>query len=245
MQSIDSTSLHARRELLAGRLPPRPIAFVATEQTGGIGQHGRPWSSPRGGLWLTLTWPLLSPARTPPPTTIAIALGVAACNAINGQLDLAGATDRAQLKWPNDLMLADRKVGGILLELVPHEGYTVLFVGIGINVSVVPSDLKPGAQVTAGSLNSVLPPNAHPIELAPLQAEVIRALTRTLHSPPADQRTVPAARALQWGLGRVVNVSLPDGSKVAGKIRGISDSGELLAEIDGQLRAIPSAGQLG
>jgi len=103
---------------------------LAEEQTAGRGRSGRTWYSERGaGLYVTLLLrPKLSPAQAPLLTMLA---GLSAHAAIRAQ---AGLT--AELKWPNDLMLNGKKIGGILTEM-HAEPTQVCFVivGIGINVN--------------------------------------------------------------------------------------------------------------
>ena len=96
---------------------------LAREQTGGRGRMGRTWASPPGGLWLSI---LLRPDDPSDPRVgLAAAVGVAeALRRVSGA--------EAGLKWPNDLVLHGRKVGGLLVESVPPWAV----VGIGVNVNV-------------------------------------------------------------------------------------------------------------
>ncbi len=94
--------------------------IVAAEQTAGQGRHGRQWTSPKGGLYATA---ILRPSRVLPILTLAIGLGVARAVA-----ETAGV--QPDLRWPNDLMLDGRKLGGILT--LAESG--AVLAGIGINV---------------------------------------------------------------------------------------------------------------
>lgn len=129
-------------------------AVVAEEQTGGRGSRGRSWHSPRGGLWLSL---LYRPAWTVGAEVAGIRVGLAVAEAL---AELAGA-DAFRLKWPNDLMAGQRKLGGILCEARwQGEVPTWVAVGVGLNVeNPVPETLRevatnlaefmPGATVDA------------------------------------------------------------------------------------------------
>ncbi len=109
--TLDSTMLEARRDPEPGRI------VVADEQTAGMGRHGRTWHSIAGeGLYVSLV------LRVPPAPVISLALGLAAREAIGPQADL---------RWPNDVLLSDRKCAGVLAQT---EGDRVI-AGIGINVS--------------------------------------------------------------------------------------------------------------
>lgn len=109
--SLDSTMLEAKRDAAPGRI------VVADEQTAGMGRHGRAWHSAAGeGLYVTFVLGI------PPTPIVTLALGLAVREAIGEQADL---------RWPNDVLLRERKVAGILTQA---EGDRVL-AGIGINVS--------------------------------------------------------------------------------------------------------------
>jgi len=122
-------------------------AVVAEEQGAGRGSRGRAWSSPPGGLWLSVL------AR--PASTGLEVLSLRAGLAVAVLLDRLGAAGRVELKWPNDLMLDDRKVGGILCE-ARWQGGTLAWVavGLGLNVTNAP---PPELAATATHLASVLP----------------------------------------------------------------------------------------
>ncbi len=90
-----------------GARPPA-VDFVAWRQTAGMGREQRRWSSPAGGLYATLVRSLRrqTALQTLPPL-----VATALCGALNA--DLAG---RCRLKWPNDLLVDGRKLGGILID---------------------------------------------------------------------------------------------------------------------------------
>jgi BirA family transcriptional regulator, biotin operon repressor / biotin---[acetyl-CoA-carboxylase] ligase len=112
---------------------------VAGEQLEGRGSRGRPWHSPPGGLWASV---LLRPAAIGGIEVISLRVGLAVAAAIE-----ACTGEAVQLKWPNDLMLDHRKVGGILCEARWQGGALGwVAVGVGINVqNAVPVELKHSA----------------------------------------------------------------------------------------------------
>jgi BirA family biotin operon repressor/biotin-[acetyl-CoA-carboxylase] ligase len=124
----DSTNRVAMELGHAGE--PEGAVILAEEQTAGRGRAGRAWHSERGtGLYVTLLLrPRLSPVQAPLLTMLA---GISAHAAIQAQTGLA-----PELKWPNDLLLNGKKIGGILTEMhaEPNQIKFVI-VGIGINVN--------------------------------------------------------------------------------------------------------------
>jgi BirA family transcriptional regulator, biotin operon repressor / biotin---[acetyl-CoA-carboxylase] ligase len=125
---IDSTNRVAMELGYAGE--PEGTLVLAEEQTAGRGRAGRSWHSERGtGLYFTLLLrPRLAPAQAPLLTMLA---GLSAHAAIQG---LTGLTP--EIKWPNDLLLNGKKVGGILTEMHAEPSVVrFVIVGIGINVN--------------------------------------------------------------------------------------------------------------
>jgi BirA family biotin operon repressor/biotin-[acetyl-CoA-carboxylase] ligase len=99
---------------------------IATEQTSGRGQWGREWISPVGGLYLSVAFAPMLEANSGYQLTLATAWGIAK------QLQAKGIP--VEIKWPNDLVLTNRKLGGILTETKVHQGLiSQAVIGVGIN----------------------------------------------------------------------------------------------------------------
>jgi BirA family biotin operon repressor/biotin-[acetyl-CoA-carboxylase] ligase len=115
---------------LAAQGAPHGTAVVAEHQTAGIGRHGHSWhSETSAGLYLSIV--LRLPSAAP---TLTMALGLAVQAAIN---DLAQvATD---LRWPNDVMLNERKLAGIMV--VADSGALIAGIGVNVNQTAFPEDL--------------------------------------------------------------------------------------------------------
>lgn len=111
---------------------PGMISIAATSnQTGGRGRHGKTWLSPPGsGLCLSVAYTFATQPEHLPALTLVLGLGGVHA------LEELGATD-VQIKWPNDLVARDGKLGGILTE-VQHQsaGGVTIVTGIGINVDL-------------------------------------------------------------------------------------------------------------
>lgn len=144
-ETIDSTSAEATRLALEG--DPGRLWVVTAEQTSGHGRRGRPWHTPSGNLAASLLLPV--PGDGARSATLGFAAGLAlncAIRTLVPELALpdaaekgSGAHERLQLKWPNDVLLDDAKLAGILLEAVSlPSGSLGVVVGIGANVCHAP-----------------------------------------------------------------------------------------------------------
>jgi BirA family biotin operon repressor/biotin-[acetyl-CoA-carboxylase] ligase len=145
--TIDSTMLEAARLAEAGC--EHGTVVIADEQTEGQGRHGRRWhSEPNAGLYISIVLrPELQPDTLP---VLTLALGLAAADAI---AEAAGLT--CDLRWPNDLMLEERKVAGILVQLV--DSVAIAGIGVNVNHSAFPSEIAAEAtslKVVANRLQS-------------------------------------------------------------------------------------------
>lgn len=107
-----------------------PFCAVALAQDAGYGRQGRCWSSPIGGLYLSIGWPLVRPLEQAP--TVSLAAAVAVVRAIDRVADDA----RLFLKWPNDILAEEGKICGISLEAL----YGCLCIGVGVNVFALDGD---------------------------------------------------------------------------------------------------------
>ena len=115
---------------LAAKGETHGTVVTAERQTAGIGRHGHAWNSESdGGLYLSII------LRIPPTPTLTMALGLAVQAAVD---DLAAvATD---LRWPNDLLLNERKLAGILVQ--SEAGALIVGIGLNVNQTDFPEELK-------------------------------------------------------------------------------------------------------
>ena len=132
LERVDSTSAEAAR-----RAADAPLWVLAHAQTAARGRRGRPWAMPPGNFAASLAW-----RPDAPPAAMALR-SFAAALALDDALTSLGVTDLS-LKWPNDVLLRDAKLAGILLEC-PAPGLLVL--GIGVNLAIAPdaAALEPAA----------------------------------------------------------------------------------------------------
>ncbi len=219
---VPSTNDRLKERARAGA--PAWSVVVAEEQTAGRGRQGNAWASPRGNLFLSLLLRPSFPAQE--AGLIPLGAGVGVCDALRS----LGVP--AQLKWPNDVLIAGRKVGGILAEAAWNEGSlesVIVGVGVNVNVSLDPRALTGPVAETVTSLSVELG-QAVPVES--VAVAVLEQLALWYHRLAASgRRDVVDAwrnRSAPWW-GRSVEVKVGPRS-VRGVARGIDDTGALLVE---------------
>lgn len=163
-----TTSTNDLVEMLArGGVKEGAVVF-AESQTRGRGRLGRSWVSPAGkGLWFSV---LLRPKlRLECVTQLTIAAATALSRAIRSQTDL-----RPEIKWPNDLLLAGRKVAGVLTELTAEPGAIKhVILGVGVNVNLAPDDFPRELGKLATSLRIEC---GHSLDRGALAAAILQEL---------------------------------------------------------------------
>ena len=137
-ESTDSTN--TRLKELARQGAPHGAVAAALEQTGGKGRLGRRFTSPPGGLYLSILWrPDCSPEKA---ARLSCAGALAACAAIEEVWGIA-----PDIKWPNDLLLKGKKISGILTEAAWQKegGWVIVGTGINVNTESFPTELVDSA----------------------------------------------------------------------------------------------------
>lgn len=137
---LDSTMNRAAELARAGC--PSFTTVVADRQTSGRGRLARQWQSAEGGLYFSLILRPALPPREGPLVNFAVALELAETLSHCCEVD-------ARVKWPNDVLVADRKIAGILSQMeMEAEHITFLNIGIGVNVNNLPEvEDKPAVSV--------------------------------------------------------------------------------------------------
>lgn len=145
MQSVDSTNRVAME--LGDKGAPHGTTVIAETQTKGRGRLGRTWISPPGdNIYMSA---ILRPALKPEDATLLTILAAVAC--VKAIRDATGI--EVKIKWPNDLMVSDRKLGGILAEIKScSENIAYAVIGIGINISTELKDFPPDVRAIATSI---------------------------------------------------------------------------------------------
>ncbi|MCV0438620.1 MAG: biotin--[acetyl-CoA-carboxylase] ligase [Hydrogenophaga sp.] len=233
LPSIDSTSSELMRRARSGLM--EPVLLAAEDQTAGRGRLGKGWHSrPDQSLTFSLALPL-APVNW---AGLSLAVGVSLASSLHPDI---------RLKWPNDLWLHQRKIGGILVETASTgeapAGQRMVVIGVGINVarpeaSVVAALLPDGAGVTAMApaglaevLVGITPGEVLERVAAPLVQDVLAFATQGF---PAFAQRFARLDALQ---GHTVQLS--DGTR--GTACGVDDSGALQVLTAQGMQAVTSA----
>jgi BirA family biotin operon repressor/biotin-[acetyl-CoA-carboxylase] ligase len=205
--------------------------LVAEEQTAGRGRLGRTWTSVPGAA-LTFSV-LLRPVTVPPARRgwLPLMAGVAVASAVRSVTGVGvggGVGVGAALKWPNDVLVGDRKLAGILAEQ-SLDGSSVV-IGMGLNVAT-PAHALPVSP--AGVPATSLLVEGASVSREALLLEILRQFERwyiAFRADPDPVRTglLDAYRALCATLGQEVRVELPIGRFMTGVARGIDPDGRLL-----------------
>lgn len=166
---IDSTNT----QLLTADAADDPQALLTELQTAGRGRRGRQWISPFGAnLYLSIAWSWASWPRD--LSALSLAVGVACVEALE-----SFGVDSVRLKWPNDLLVGGRKLGGILIEHRGEAGGACrVIIGIGLNLRMAPAQAAGVTQAWI-NLDEVCAQN----DAAPISRNALAAaLLRTLHT---------------------------------------------------------------
>jgi BirA family biotin operon repressor/biotin-[acetyl-CoA-carboxylase] ligase len=217
-EQVGSTQDEARERARAGA--PHGTLVWALEQTAGRGRMDRRWVSHRGaGLWFSLV--LRPGGDSNAAALLSLAAGVGVVRALSplGLLPV-------RLKWPNDVLLDDRKLAGILAEAETHDGrLSFVLLGVGLNLDPGPQGFPASIAREAAALVEVAdpPPDAATL-MASLLAELEAACELAIENPRALRQawlelndTVGRQVRAQTGTdtieGRAVDLD-PDGSLV-------------------------------
>ncbi|WP_114966766.1 biotin--[acetyl-CoA-carboxylase] ligase [Alkalilacustris brevis] len=237
LDEIDSTNAEAARR--AGSYAG-PVWILARRQTAGRGRRGRPWVDPEGNFAATL---LCRPDG--PPDQVALRSFVAALALFDALVTVTGEAGQFALKWPNDVLLNDGKLAGILLEnfAAGAGGARCLAVGVGVNLrNAPPPDPHPPVQPAPprpvslkGETGHEVTPEAFLDLLAPAHARWEAQLEQFGF---AHVRTAWLARAARLGQPLTARAG---NDTFTGTFETLDDSGALVLNTPQGRRHIPAA----
>jgi BirA family biotin operon repressor/biotin-[acetyl-CoA-carboxylase] ligase len=199
--------------------------ILAETQTAGRGRLSRPWSSPQGGIWMSLILkpeiPLAQAYR------INMAVSVALARAIYGLYGL-----KADIKWPNDLLINDRKLCGILMEISAEvDRLDFALIGIGLNANVDVSGFPEDWRVT--SLSKEL---GHSVSRTKLIQRILQEVDEA-YDKMSSEEIYEEWRDRSATLGRYVRITSPSGD-LEGEAVALSTDGALYIETDKGIKRI-------
>lgn len=207
----------------ARRGPETNRVLVADYQSAGRGRRGRTWeAAPESSLLFSVLTRPEVPVVAAHLVTTALALGaLEACDSLAGV--------RPSLKWPNDLVVADRKLAGVLAEsVVAGDWLEAVVVGMGLNVrtGAAPSEAAESAVALEDLCGSA-------VDRRELLAASLAGFARWMDQIEADAgqaELIDAARRESATLGRRVSVELGDGSVQEGLAQNLDERGALVME---------------
>lgn len=229
--TVPSTNDVARR-LAEEEGAPEGSVVLAREQSEGRGREGRAWHSPPGGVYLSV---LFRPDDLPNPDLLPLLAGLGVVR----RLDEGFAGLGPALKWPNDVMVGDRKAGGVLCEAVwADEGPRYVVAGVGLNVRPL-EDPPAGRGAEATWLDAELESETPLVDAA---TAVLEGLETWLPAVPRglDGPTLELVDRYDWLKDRRVLMTLPEEEEpLPGACVGIAPDGKLLFRPDrGALRRL-------
>jgi len=224
---LPSTNTHLMQQAATGA--PHGTCVVAELQTQGRGRRGRAWQAGLGNsLTFSVLWRFGCGAGA--LSGLSLAVGVALMRALQ-EVGVTGAG----LKWPNDILHAQRKLAGILIELQGDmEGPSAAVIGIGLNLRL-PQAMREAIDQPVTDLLSITP---DPVPAAHGLGVILRHLAEVLEQ---FERKGFESLQSEWTAqhafdGQPVPMHMPDGRNIPGIARGIASDGALLVETEAGLQ---------
>jgi BirA family biotin operon repressor/biotin-[acetyl-CoA-carboxylase] ligase len=224
LDAVPSTNAVAVQRAQAGAADGHVV--VADHQTGGRGRLDRTWETPRGSA-LTFSVVLRPSAPTRSWPWLPLLTGYAVDKALKAQGYDAG------VKWPNDVLIGEKKVAGILIERIETPQGPAAVVGVGLNVGMTQAEL-PVPTATSLAIESGTEPDRTDVLLS-----VLTTLREAYDAWQAGGdhtglRLAESYAAACVTVGQDVRVDLPDGSALLGRATGVDPGGRLVVEsLDG------------
>ena len=214
-----STNDDAKEYLL--NQPAELSVHLAEQQDAGKGRNGKKWVSPKGkNIYLSLGW--RSPLKYSELDGLSLSVGSILATVLNKK-----ANNSIKIKWPNDLMINQKKVSGILIETIDIEGQVGIVIGIGINVHMSREDGKDIDQswVTLDEASRDI--NDRNLLVAMLLNELFKFIK--IFPKEGFKAFKSKFESLDLLNGKVCKVTSDDTDKIV-EVIGVSDKGELLVK---------------
>lgn len=228
-EELGSTNDYAK-DLVRKREMQDGLVILAKKQKAGRGRLQREWSSPIGGIWMSvLLRPDLSLAEA---AKLTLCTGIAVCKALEKELGI-----KVRIKWPNDIIFEGKKLAGILAEVVGEwNSVQTIIIGIGINANF-PAEILPG-EAYGISLQDIL---GKQVDLNQLTARILDELEQEFEISVQSRF---AGLAERWaeraaGIGEEIEIIQQD-KKISGIMKGIDGDGQMIVETEEGLRRFPA-----
>ncbi len=208
--------------------------ILSEKQSGAKGRLGKSWESPLGGIWLSLVVkPNVDHSKIP---MITLATGVAVVKT----LERIGI-ENAEIKWPNDVMINDKKVCGILTEAITKfNSIESVIIGVGIDANFDVNILSEELQEGTTTLDIELGHRVNENEIIRFFLEEFERIG-ILFEEGGFERILKEWRKYSYSIGKIVEVREPFSKSYDGYVLGISREGALVVEkIDGTLEKVIS-----
>jgi len=211
---------------------PGNLWITAKNQTAGKGSRGRDWDSQAGNLLASLL--VTNPCEKHRLADLTFIAAVSVREAIAAY---ASKESQIKVKWPNDVMLNERKCSGILLESVHQQDMTYVVIGIGVNCASFPTNtLHTATSLFAEGLEVSV--NSFFMTLAKTMANNISIWNRGQDFSSIRQKWLDHA----YKLGEAMSVHVPGQEPQEGRFASIDENGYMLLELsDGSQRQISTA----
>jgi len=228
LENVGSTSTEAKDLLIQGET--EGIIVLAHSQTEGRGRKGRPWLSPVGGLYFSIILkPRLGDENTP-------LLGLLCACAVRRALHALDVN--VQVKWPNDILVDDKKIAGILSEAVTIGTEIIgIVIGIGVNQNCPISEMPVGLQWPATSVIDEIGKETSNESLLCDIVNEIDSLLKVVEINSSFSAVVEEWRKISSTLGRSVRIH-EDDIITDGVARDIGEDGSLLVETEDGLVSV-------
>ena len=232
--SLDSTNDHLIASIKDGRITESGCVCLAEHQRSGRGRRGKAWVSPLGGgLYFSIAYRFERGAESLEGLSLSMAMAVIEV------LEQKFFINNLKIKWPNDIFLDEKKLGGILIDVMGEAGGPCwAIIGIGLNVCGMELSMR-GVDQPWTDLSS----NA---EEAVSRNKLAAALIeRVIGKSQAHERNGFELSDVEWQkydafVGRQVIVSAGENGFFGGIQKGISKGGGLIVEVDGVQRIVRS-----
>ena len=223
-ESTNTEALNWAKQHVSENTDSLPALFITQQQTDGRGRGSHSWYSSAGAL----TFSLLMKVPKPTANAVSALVGIAVCEAIDQHLT-KHLEDHCQLKWPNDVFLGGKKLGGILIESPLPD---IFVIGIGLNVNN--SSVELPESVSDQSI-SIIDTTGIPADINGLLVSIIQNVHEKTSSDGSNLIDISAAwqeRCMFYG----TTVCLESGSdSVSGKCHGVASNGAILIETNGEI----------